>query len=62
MTMRKALDTSVVTCSREGRKEKGKADWRVSLPPSHPWHQPHEGPRTAKKVASYRNHPPVPEP
>lgn len=46
----------------KGRKEKGETGWGVSPPPSPPWHQPHEVPRTARKVASYRNHPPVPEP
>ena len=34
----------------------------MSPPPSHRFHQPCQGPRAARKVASYRNHPPVPEP
>lgn len=59
--MRKALDTSVVTCPGEGgwREGKRRLASESALPPLH---QPHQGPRAARKVASYRNHPPVLEP
>lgn len=60
--MRNALDTSVVTCPGEGRRKRGKTGWGVSPPPYHPLHQPRQGLRAAGRVASYRNHPPVPEP
>lgn len=62
--MRNALDTSVVTCPGEGERDRQSEDgaWGVSSPPSHPMSQPNQGPRAARKVASYRNHPPMPEP
>lgn len=60
--MRNALDTSVVTCPGEGERQSEDGAWGVSPPPSHPMNQPRQGPRAARKVASYRNHPPVPEP
>lgn len=40
LTMRNALDTSVVTCPGERR---GKMGWGVSPLPHPLWHQPHQG-------------------
>lgn len=62
LTMRNALDTSVVTCPGEGRRERGKASWGVSPLPRCPSHQPRQGPHAARRGPSYRNHPPVPKP
>lgn len=62
LTMRNALDTRVVTCwAKSGARAKAEAgEWVLSMQPSR---QPRPGKASElPQKASYRNHPPVPEP
>lgn len=60
LTMRKALDTSVVTCPGGGGRREGTQ--RLGSEPLHLGPCPSPRAQSCRDGGSYRNHPPVPEP